>query len=154
MFQHHVLRFNASKSIKKTMGNAKKQLTNFTLAMSMITKRYFLVQYLHQLTSDLTNLLTLLKQATSEIYIKTSHLWKVYLPPKHGTRQFFYKFIFTRLHINMTIDWALGLIELIYVSLRKTVVEEKHQINKYIRFIASNSSNDKLRAARMVYIKI
>ena len=54
----------------------------------------------------------------------------------------------------MTIDCVLGLIELICVSLRKTVVEEKHQINKYIRFIASNSSNDKLRAARMVYIKI
>ena len=136
--------------------------------MSMITKQYFLVQYLHQLTSDLTNLLTLpkqatseiyilkftLKQATSEIYIKASHLWKLYLPPKHETHQFFYKFIFTRLHINMTIDCVLGLIELIYVSLRKTVVEEKHQINKYIRFIASNSSNDKLRAARMVYIKI
>ena len=51
MFQHHVLRFNASKSIKKTTGNAKKkQLTNFALSMSMITKRYFLVQYLHYLS--------------------------------------------------------------------------------------------------------
>ena len=46
--------------------------------MSMITKQYFLVQYLHQLTSDLTNLLTLPKQATSEIYIKTSHLWNLH----------------------------------------------------------------------------
>ena len=73
------------------------------------------MQYVHELTSNLANLLT------QQLYTRTNSPQKGISFLRHGTCHFFPEFIFARLHVNITVDCVLDLSELRSPS--KTLVE-------------------------------